>query len=102
MVSYGGGEKSAICTASSCTLTEDHQKQLHQSLISLRQQWCQSSSNSSYLLVGEEVCTGLNYGAIMYIINNFHDMDTEQKLLDLGIRSYKYCTEILQTLQLFK
>jgi len=60
------------------------------------------SANTSYLLVGEEICTGLSNGAIEYIINNLHDIDIEQKLFDLRIRSYEHSTQILQLLQPFK
>ena len=55
-----------------------------------------------YLLMGEEVCTGLSNGAIQHIINNFDSIDNEQKLLDLGIRLYDYCKQILYILQSFK
>ena len=50
-----GRAKSANGTA---TLSEHQQKQLRLSLISFRQEWCKSA-NTSYLLVGEEICTGL-------------------------------------------
>ena len=83
------------------TLTKDQQKQLRSVLISSRQEWCRSA-NTSYLLVGEEIYTGLSDGAIEHIINNLHNVDTEQKLFDLGIRSYEYGKQILHLLEPFK
>jgi len=71
--------KSANCAA---TLSEDQQKQLCISLISFKQEWYKSA-NTSHLLIGEEICTGLSDEAIEYIFNNLHDIDTKQKLFDL-------------------
>lgn len=41
--------------------------------------------------VGSEVCTGLTDGAIDYNVNNFHNISTEELLLQLGIASRVYC-----------
>ena len=82
-------------------LTKGQQKQLRSVSISSRQEWCRSA-NTSYLLVGKEIYTGLSDGAIEHIINTLHDVDTEQKLFDLGIRSYEYCKQILHLLEPFK
>ena len=85
--------------SSSHILSDIQQKEIHHLLISLRRKWCMETHCASYLLMGEEVCTGLSNGAIQHIINNFDSIDNE---LDLGIRSYDYCKQILYILQSFK
>lgn len=80
-------------------ITEEKQRTVYQALIQLRKQWCTNScSPTAYMLVGEEVCTGLTNGAIDCIVKNFHNINTEEQLLELGIASHIYCKQLLLTL----
>ena len=80
-------------------ITQEKQQKV-QALVELRKKWCENSdSPTAYLLVGSEVCTGLTNGAIDYIVNNFHNISTEEQLLELGIASRLYCQQLLSTLR---
>ena len=63
---------------SSPTISPEKQKQIRGALLELRRKWCKNSdSPTAYLLVGEEVCTGLTDGAINYIVENFYNITGE-------------------------
>ena len=80
-------------------ISKEKQEKVYQALVELRKRWCRSSDcPTAYLLVGEEVCTGLTNGAIDYIVKNYHDINKEEQLLELGIASHLYCQQLLSTL----
>jgi len=76
------------------SLSKQQQEELHQSLAGLRQTWCYDAQFSAYLLMGEEICTGLSNGAIRQIIANCSSINDAKQLLDLGIRLHCYCEQI--------
>ena len=82
-------------------LTQEKQQEIHQALVGLRKSWCESSG-TAYLLIGDEVCTGLTNGAISYIVNNFYSITSEEQLSELGIASYSYCQQIISLLKSLK
>ena len=85
------------------TITQEEHHKVYQALVELRKKWCRSSdSPTAYMLVGEEVCTGLSNGAMDYIANNFHNITTEDQLLELGIASHLYRQQLLLTLSSLK
>ena len=54
------------------------------------------------MLVGDEICTGLSNGAIDHIVKNFHNIITEEQLLERGITSIAFdikFTEVIVSLQ---
>ena len=87
--------------SSSQKLTVEKRQKVHQALFELRRSWCESSG-TAYLLVGEEVCTGLTNGAINYILNNFYGITTEEQLSELGIASCSYCQQIFSLISSLK
>ena len=82
-------------------LTEGKRQKVYQALVGLRKSWCESSG-TAYLLVGEEVCTGLTNGAINYIVNNVYGITTEEQLSELGIVSWSYCQQIVSLISSLK
>ena len=87
--------------SSSPKLTVEKRQKVHQALFELRRSWCESSG-TAYLLVGEEVCTGLTNGAINYILNNFYGITTEEQLSELGIASCSYCQQVFSLISSLK
>ena len=85
-----------VPSVSRTTLSQEKRKELFQELIELRKSWCRNSASpTAYLLVGDEVCTGLTNGAIEYILDNMYDITTEEQLLNLGVASHFYCQQLL-------
>lgn len=82
-------------------LSKEKQEEIQQALVGLRTYWCESSG-PAYLLVGDEVCTGLTNGAINYIVKNFCNITTEEQLRELGVVSYSYCQQIISLLSSLK
>lgn len=81
-----------VPSVSRTTLSQEKRKEVFQELIELRKSWCRNSASpTAYLLVGDEVCTGLTNGAIEYILDNIYDITTEEQLLNLGVASHFYC-----------
>ena len=82
-------------------LSKEKQVEIQQAVVGLGTYWCESSG-PAYLLVGDEVCTGLTNGAIEYIVKNFYKISTEEQLRELGVGSYSYCQQIISLLSLLK
>ena len=77
-------------------ISPEKKKEVIHALIDIRRIWCRNSvSPTAYLLVGDEVCTGLTNNAIDYIVENFDNITTEEQLLNLGVASRAYCQQLL-------